>query len=321
MKKELLFYSTLLSALIAQGADFDRATLDKMLADLERRARPEDTFAVMIASCYVRSITQHRMEYLCSTCGERTFYPHPEDLESLQKAKKNAVELRKLGLEIEVNEKMYCHKCTSIPDAFLKEERTFSAIIADSPKLKHEFFAPVFEPGMEVIIITERYPTEDELEVAPANFFVHKDSIDEDGVVLKETDLKTRSAAASKVYKVCKINEELRRLPAREGDDPDWVRVIGKYDSPSRIVPKELITDIVRKEFYLLQERRSAPTAPFPSWIITIDGQKREVPFMDEDIDILTAFLTEQDYYMEFDRKIDLKSKLWRIKRLLGNSP
>jgi len=234
MKKELLFYSALLAALTGCGEraeNFDRATLDKMLSKLERKYEKLDSGSYGVAMCYVMVFRSERTEYICSDCGERTIYLSPDELKSLQYAKDGAKQLRELGLNIEVNEQAFCHKCTPDKTVFINEKFPISGIIVEDIKQSEKFtdFPEVFQilKGTKVLI---EHSDEDTFMVKAETLFIHRDAFDKD--LEQEEDL------------------------------PEWVRT--DNSKMSCYVPQESVTDIVYEEILLSQ------VTPSPVWTITI---------------------------------------------------
>ena len=315
MKKELLFYSTLLAALVAQGADFDRATLDKMLADLERSGKPENLQPG--ALCYFMYISSpQRAEYICRSCGERTYFPRESDFELLHNARKNVKNLRKLGLEIKVNEQAFCHKCTPDQSAFSSQECLFSGVLTDNPYLTH----PKYQPGSRVLIKSDDWER-NSFRIAFLDYFIHKDFIDENGVLLKYTDAQIQlkpGGTDSHFNRQYVAGTQFSIQPAQPGDDPDWVR-INLPDNLQKVeitVPKQMITDLIFKKLILPKEK----AVIVPSWEITINGEKRVVPAKEYDVEILFAFFENKDRYLGsvYEEEFSLKDALPRLRELLG---
>jgi len=341
MKKELLFYSTLLAALVAQGADFDRATLDKMLADLERSGKPENLQPG--ALCYFMYISSpQRAEYICRSCGERTYFPRESDFELLHNARKNVKNLRKLGLEIKVNEQAFCHKCSPDKPAFFNQKGPIYGVIADNPELKKEWDIKQyskFQPGSRVVIkrvdhnsnsdflaVNEYFvymgaldkkvlEENDSFYIAFLDYFIHKDYIDENGIVLKETQLFLRQEVTAPLPHIedrlsIKKGAQLSIHPEQPEGNPDRIRVSlpDKHWEVTAFVPKEcLITDVDARWIG-------------PSWEITINGEKRMVPIKKYDVEKLITFLEKKDRYIGSNnqREVSLKSAMPRLKELLG---
>ena len=133
MKTRLLFYSALFASLAALGIgmSLDRNELDEMLYKLKNIGQPGGYFDPGItAMCYASPVqASFHSEYICPSCGERSYYyDGEEELKSLENARKGAEQLRKLGLEIEVSEQAFCHKCNPDKSAFRQRQQMGSPV-------------------------------------------------------------------------------------------------------------------------------------------------------------------------------------------------
>jgi len=256
MKKKLLIYSASFAALVALGVSFDREKLDEMLYKLKRTGKPGGYFYnPLLAMCYVQTVEVHRAEYICPSCGERTYYLYTEeDFKSLKNARKGAEQLRKLGLKIEVSEQAFCYKCNPDKSAFY-----------DLP------FYDLPETGIDFGMNDKETPKESDL------------TVDEESS--KELNLTDERNISPVEFT---FNDKKQAIPDKKNE------VIER--------PKVLY-----------------PSRTTPSWVITINGEKRIVSVQEYDVEILTAHLKKKKNYSEGRVKKPLQIKQPRLKELLGN--
>ena len=113
MTAELGISVAVLSALAAQGKDFDRtelnAMLDRLAASPEPKIEPDAG-----AMCY--EMAEPRLEsyeHQCRKCGEKTVYPpdRKEWRRYLRTLRDGALSLKAKGLNIELDDSCLCRKC------------------------------------------------------------------------------------------------------------------------------------------------------------------------------------------------------------------
>ena len=116
MSKETL--TALLGALLAgtlSAENLTREQLDKLLAELAENPAPEEKL-VAFAMCYLMSMPPDRAEYVCPTCGEKTI--HVKDAAEitwqLRGHQHQRDEVRKLGLDISLDERAFCASCKKV---------------------------------------------------------------------------------------------------------------------------------------------------------------------------------------------------------------
>ena len=121
-----------LSALAAEGKDFNReelnAMLDKLAASPEPKVRRGPT-----AMCYEMAMPERKsFDYLCRKCGMRTHYPENyEGLgEELAFYRDGAAKLRGMGLGIALDESALCRHCTTLKALDIPT----SGVIVSEPK-------------------------------------------------------------------------------------------------------------------------------------------------------------------------------------------
>ena len=113
MKTELGISVAVLSALAAQGKDFDRtelnAMLDKLAASPEPKIEPQ-----AIAMCYKMAMPKPEdFEYVCPKCGTKTVYPQNRRSRRsyLRTLRDGVASLKAKGLNIELDESCLCRNC------------------------------------------------------------------------------------------------------------------------------------------------------------------------------------------------------------------
>ena len=113
MKTTLGVGISVLSALAAQGKDFDRtelnAMLDRLAASPEPKIEPDAG-----AMCYdMAELRLESYEHQCRKCGAKTVYP-PDQKEwrrYLRTLRNGALSLKAKGLNIELDDSCLCRKC------------------------------------------------------------------------------------------------------------------------------------------------------------------------------------------------------------------
>ena len=105
----------MLSALAAEGKDFDRDELNAMLDKLAASPEPE-VRSGRSAMCYSPASPRPEVfEYVCKKCGTHTVYP-TNTLKMayvLARYRDGVASLRALGLDIKLDESPLCQKCHS----------------------------------------------------------------------------------------------------------------------------------------------------------------------------------------------------------------
>lgn len=104
-----------LAALVAQGKDFDRATLDAMLDKLAASPEPKVRRGPM-AMCYKMAMPQPvEYRHICSKCGTVTRYVSASVPNDLAFFRDGAAQLRSMGLDIALEESALCRVCAPGP--------------------------------------------------------------------------------------------------------------------------------------------------------------------------------------------------------------
>ena len=110
MKTTLGVGISVLSALAAQGKDFDRTTLNAMLDRLAVLPEPKGELGVS-AMCYIQRLPQpENYTNICSTCGAKTVYPQDFGTrrERMRKLRDGVVDLKAKGLNISLDDTCLC---------------------------------------------------------------------------------------------------------------------------------------------------------------------------------------------------------------------
>ena len=302
-----------LSALAAEGKDFDRAELNAMLDKLA--ASPEPKSATwMMASCYVRVMPRPAgFEYVCKKCGNHTVYLENtrQMANVLARRRDEAASLKALGLDISVDESVLCQKCRSAKELGLPTAGT----IVKRPDKGSEAERFAWHIG-DKVRITEAYDS-GWCRVLPAssNAWVSAEYISENGNILGD-GVRIRLAPsldATVLGSLYKAHPPLKRLPARPDDPVGWACVEWPPEDDHYLgysVKSRFIGDLSYDEKDFVAPCRIDKLA----WII--NGKR--VVVNDDDAKILKAFLTgEKTIKDRFGRKTSLKGELRRLRKLL----
>lgn len=111
MKKSIFIAGGILAAMAANAGDLSRTDIDAKLKELADKPAP--TKLAPRASCYKVAMPPNRIEYVCPTCGTKTILKNDTGwlLPNLESYRKQTEELRKLGLDIKIDESALCIKC------------------------------------------------------------------------------------------------------------------------------------------------------------------------------------------------------------------
>ena len=304
-----------LSALAAEGKDFNREELNAMLDKLAASPEPKSAILMMMATCYVRAMPRPvGFEYVCKKCGTHTVYPKNEKQMAnvLARRRDEAASLKALGLDIAVDESVLCQKCRSAKELGLPTAGT----IVSRPAREADAKEFGWNIGDKVRII-EACPS-GWYRVLPASShaWVSAGYISDDGKILGDS-VNIRlgpSLDAMVLGSLYKLHPPLKRLPARPGDPADWVRVEWPPENDHYLgysVKSRFIGDLSYDEKDFVAPCRIDRLA----WII--NGKR--VVVNDDDAKILKAFLTgEKTIEDRFGRKTSLKGELRRLRKLLG---
>jgi hypothetical protein len=311
MKTQIGVGVAVLSALAAEGKDFDRDELNAMLDKLAASPEPE-VRSGRTAMCYSPASPRPEVfEYVCKKCGTHTVYP-TNTLKMayvLARYRDGAASLRALGLDITLDESPLCQRCHSAKELNIP---TRGKIVKNALKFG-------FQVGEEVSI--RRYGRK-YCRVFPCSpdFWVEASRVSADGRALG--DLVGIRHQPSLDGKVWGNYSAVTILPSR-GDDPlGWVRVqvpmYSPYDdhslSAGEWIPKSLVGNLSYDE----KDEPSTSRRERIAWII--NGKRTIAEF--GDVDILQAFLKgEKVRRVDEDEEVPLKRDLPRLRELLGLVP
>ena len=301
-----------LAALVAEGKNFDRAELDAMLDKLAASPTPKSVICVM-ATCYVSALPRPEpFEYVCKNCGAHTSYP-PTSRQignALHRLRDGAASLRALGLDIVLDESPLCRRCHSAEELGIP---TAGRVVALRPD------ESAWRTGDEVAIdIYSSYTSY----VRPLNleYWINAQYIDKDGNVTGDNvNLRFRPSTRGLRLAIVQKGARLVRLPAREGDPVDWVRVAEPEEDPDRILLFNSKTSIRTRFLGDLQyiENNEASPARFDRLAWVINGKRTRAE--SSDIDLLKSFLAGEDFVGSvFNGKVPVKTWLPRLYDLLG---
>ena len=305
MKTTLGVGISVLSALAAQGKDFDRtelnAMLDRLAASPEPKIEPR-----AIATCYVVAPPKKSpYEYHCPKCGTKTVYPSDvrDRRRHLQALREGVVSLKSKGLNIELDESCLCRECgkgLKIPvegEVVIHKPDSFD--VGDRVKI---FNAIGDEYGVEPIAecgwVCAKYITpEGVITGDDVNVRLHPDS------------------QAMKLAYSLKRGGKVRILPGGT-KHKNWVRIsTDNLWIRDTYVPKKLIGKLKTD-----MELKTVSHLRFDEFVWIING--RRVKAQSSDLKLLSAFLDGKDTLVEVPGvKTPLKRHLPRLKELLGVPP
>ncbi len=314
MKTQIGVGVAVLSALAAEGKDFDRDELNAMLDKLAASPEPKSA-TLMMATCYVRAMPRPAgFEYVCKKCGNHTVYLENtrQMANVLARRRDEAASLRAMGLDIALDESVLCQKCRSAKELGLPTAGT----IVGRPAREADAKEFGWNVGDKVRII-EACPS-GWYRVLPASShaWVSARYISDDGKILGDS-VNIRlgpSLDAMVLGSLYKLHPPLKRLPARPGDPADWVCVEWPPENDHYLgysVKSRFIGDLSYDEKDFVAPCRIDRLA----WII--NGKR--VVVNDDDAKILKAFLSGEKTVKDlFGRNYSLKRELRRLRKLLG---
>ena len=142
---------SVLSALAAQGKDFDRTELNAMLDKLAASPEPKIEPGAC-AMCYeMAAPVSATFDYVCKKCGKHTHYPSSifDQRATLAFHRDGAARLRGMGLAISLDESALCRHCTSLKDLGMA---TAGVIVA---KPKQEWMRAQFKLQIGDAVVVE----------------------------------------------------------------------------------------------------------------------------------------------------------------------
>ena len=332
MKTQIGVGVAVLSALAAEGKDFDRdelnAMLDKLAASPVPKVRRGPT-----ATCYSIAIPRPEVfEHVCKKCGNHTVYPkNRERMErKLARYREEAASLRALGLNIMLDESALCAKCCSLKDLDIPTRGK----IVKAPTPISRWGKPIsyFSNGERLLIKKYDYDSVHSLVVRlDLEFFVNKASISSkggDGEVVVEGSIYYGPSISGPSPSIRGLKESyvkrgtvLKRLPTeRDDEEKKLVRVEfppKEMDDGCRDIREELMpTDWIGDFSYDETDEVSLARFRHLAWII--NGKRTVV--QEIDAKILEKFIKGDVYLYDGSdgTSVSMKSCLPRLRELLG---
>lgn len=308
-----------LSALAAEGKDFNReelnAMLDKLAASPEPKVRRGPT-----AMCYEMAMPERKsFDYLCRKCGMRTHYPENyEGLgEELAFYRDGAAKLRGMGLGIALDESALCRHCTTLKALDIPT----SGVIISEPKrtVDNKWWLKRF--GLRIgDSVTVKEWGRRQCSVLPRNieYWIPEKYIDKEGrVTVDGVNVRYAPIVKGDGAFVAKRGDVLQRLDAQPQDPEGWVRV----EAPLRIKmisPNSYYvdSDMIGKRGYDEGEDTHLKRIGSLAWII--NGKRTVVDR--GDVELLEKFMKGEVYLRDGSDgdSVSMKSQLPRLRELLG---
>ena len=305
-----------LSALAAEGKDFGRAELNAMLDKLAASPEPKVRRGPQ-ATCYSVAMPRPEVfEYVCKKCGAHTVY-QKNTLRignALARYREEAASLRALGLDIVLDESVLCSKCRSA-----KELNIVTSGVILNAKAGQSFRTG--EP------VTIKQYGHDRCRVSQlfqhSDYWINAQYISDKGEVLGDgVNIRSKPLFLGKVVTKVDKGIVLKRLPAKEGDPKEWVRI-----EPLPIWKMKEDADwemdygilVATKDIggFSCDEAEGAAPARFDRLAWVINGKRTIVRTYDARI--LKAFLTGKTIWKrECDEEVSVKDALPRLRELLG---
>ena len=315
MKTELGISVAVLSALAAQGKEFDRTELNAMLDKLAASPEPKNTIIHCVAMCYVRSIPKPEdYKFICRTCGHVTLYKEDRTLmrSRLERLRDSVAKLKGMGLDIALDESVLCEVCG-------KGRIPVRGEVVKEPEDESERREFPWKNGDKVAIrrISGGIATVGALTDV---LWVHGECIDDEGRIMRpNVRVRIRPDVESAVVNLATKGEKCERLPRQDGDPEAWVRIrLPKWQQNDAGIGELKIDASLIGNFTYDDAVCNANRMHYLDWIIT--GNR--VRIKDRDVDLLTAFLSGSktiDVGARFNES--LKSSLPRLRQLLQGEP
>ena len=318
MKTELGISVVVLSALAAQGKDFDRtelnAMLDKLAASPEPKIEPDAG-----AMCY--EMAEPRLEsyeHQCRKCGEKTVYPsdQKEWRRYLRTLRNGALSLKAKGLNIELDDSCLCRKCGK--EVFIAGENGLSITnrgkIVAVPQDGDERRKFGWRIGDELQIVGVEDGMFRARPISNEVWIRQGDVEPNSGMILKRTDLLLHPEEGACALWAYDPGEKVKIIKREAGDPSGWLRVEKSF-------PPEWTVHIDPRyvgEMTCLKGNIGHPDR-FRHLAWVING--RRIDARSSDIEILSAFLSNKRIVTdEFDNQEPLKKYLPRLRELLGGA-
>ena len=310
-----------LSALAAEGKDFNReelnAMLDKLAASPEPKVKRGPT-----AMCYAPASPRSEVfEYVCKKCGMRTHYPENDEGlgEELAFYRDGAAKLRGMGLGIALDESALCRHCTTLKTLDIPT----SGVIVSEPNLTsdNEWWLKRFGLRVGDAVIVKEWGRR-HCRVLPRyiEYWIAGKYIDKDGRVTGDgVNVRYIPFVKGEGAFVAKKGDVLHRLDAQPQDPEGWVRV----EAPLRIQmtsPEDyyIDSDMIGKRGYKEGEDAHLKRIESLAWVI--NGKRTVVDR--GDVELLGKFMKGDIYLRDGSDgvSVSMKSQLPRLRELLGDA-
>ena len=316
MKMQIGVGVAVLSALAAEGKNFDRNELNAMLDKLAASPEPKVKQGPG-AMCYSPAMPRPEVfEYVCKKCGTHTVYLKNTLRigNALARYREEAASLRALGLDIVLDESVLCSKCRTAKELNIA---TSGVILNNQDDLSLRAGEPVtiIEYGHSRCRILPL--------VQQSDYWISAQYISDKGEVLgNSVNIRSKPLSLGRVVARVDKGIVLKRLPAKEGDPKEWVRVeplpIWKMKEDAEWEMDYGIL-VATKDIggFSCDEAEGAAPARFDRLAWVINGKRTIVRTYDARI--LKAFLTGKTIWKrECDEEVSVKNALPRLRELLG---
>ncbi|MBE6383997.1 MAG: hypothetical protein E7049_13420 [Lentisphaerae bacterium] len=288
-----------LSALAAEGKDFDRAELNAMLDKLAASPEPKVRRGPQ-ATCY--SMAMPRPEeciYKCPKCGAVTKYFNAHFNNTLAFYRDGAVQLKALGLDISLDESSLCQVCTP------GQPKPVSGYLKTDAGNGEKVRIINYRDGRYIVRVIKR---ENVVE------WIERKAVSNDVVVANHVYVRiSPDPESGAVVHTLFRGDSVKMLPRVPEDPEDMIRIdaspfyLGKW---MRVLPEEL-TDIDYGDGSLASDDRIDNL----HWIIC----GKRVKAQRSDVEILKTFLSGGlVYHFGHGEEMPMQRQLPRLRELLG---
>ena len=299
MKTQIGVGVAVLSALAAEGKDFDRAELNAMLDKLAASPEPKVRRGPA-AMCYKVAMPRPaESAYKCPKCGAVTKYFNAHFNNTLAFYRDGSAELRGMGLDIALDESSLCHVCTPGKPKPVSGYRRTGAGKGDKVRI-----IAGYSGGYSVRVI----------ERENAIGWMRTDSLSNDVVVVDYAyPVWNIGPGPRPVIRTLRRGARVKLLPRTPEDPEDMVRIDASDDSLGAwmFLRKEELTDIDYGDGSLASDDRIDNL----HWIIC----GKRVKAQRSDVEILKTFLSGGlVYHFGRDEEMPMQRQLPRLRELLG---
>ena len=299
MKTQIGVGVAVLSALVAEGKNFDRDALNAMLDKLAASPEPKVKHGPQ-AMCYSMAMPRpSEYVYKCPKCGAVTKYFSGRFKNTLAFYRDGAVQLKGMGLDISLDESSLCRVCT--PGKPMPISGYCKSVDGEVKKVR------VIE------CYNGKYNTQ-VIERENAIGWIKKESLSNDVVVVDYAYPLSRVGPGIRpVIVTLHRGEKVKLLPRAPEDPEDMVRIDASlyYLGTWMFLRKEELTDIDYGDGSLASDERIDNL----HWIICGNRVKAQR----SDVEILKTFLSgELVYRYGHGMEMPMQKQLPRLRELLG---